>query len=134
MFNDVLKIGQDPNRGFGWRCFCLSYACFEFLGYKYSSLKYHTYISNICTRKYAVGNIFQVQNITFLGTKYILWFFTHGFQILPIKRKAKQNLNRLKDQWSKIFQPMSPSYDGFELLQSNISTKELWLLRSWIKV
>ncbi len=39
--------------------------------------------------KYAMSNIFQVQNITFLVTKYVLWFFTHDFQILPIKRKAK---------------------------------------------
>jgi hypothetical protein len=37
MFNDVLKTGRDPNRGFGWRWFCLSYACFESHGYKYSS-------------------------------------------------------------------------------------------------
>jgi hypothetical protein len=44
-----------------------------------------------------MSNIFQVQNITFLGTKYVLWFLTHDFQILPIKReRQKQNFEPIK--------------------------------------
>jgi hypothetical protein len=39
---------------------------------------------------------FKCKTLLFLGTKYVLWFFTHDFQILPIKRKAKTNFEPIK--------------------------------------
>jgi hypothetical protein len=58
--------------------------------------------------KYAMSNVFQVQNITFLGTKYVLWFLTHDFQILPIKRKAKTNFEPIKKTNSPTFLAHEP--------------------------